>query len=110
MQPVVGGGRSAALRQAGLDPTLVRRRPISAFPAVHDTLVVRIEPARTAVPFTLTITEPAQLVATGTPAACRAGVADGAQSAAAQVRARSTRRMRVSLPCRERGNTSSLSS
>jgi hypothetical protein len=61
---------------------------------VHETLVVRIELARTDVAPTFTSTEPAQRVATGTPAA----IEDGAHSATAQPRARSRRRMRPHSP------------
>jgi hypothetical protein len=92
--PVVGGGLSAARRHDGLDPTLVSRLPITALPTVHETFAVLIELARTDVPFTFTVTVPAQRVATGTPAV----VEDGAQSAAAQPSARSRRRMSAILP------------
>jgi hypothetical protein len=88
-QPVAGGGLSAARRHAGLAEAFVSRRWTTALAPAQETFVALIELARTDVPATLTITDPAQRVATGTPAA----VADGAQSAAAQASASSRGRM-----------------
>ena len=51
---------------------------MSALPAVHETFVVLMEPARTE----CTLTEPVQRLATGTPSAIEAG----AHSAAAQAK------------------------
>ena len=75
---------------------------MTALPAVHETFVTLIDPARTE----STLTEPVQRLDTGTPAAIEAG----AQSAAAQITARSRRRMAPPLSRSASPQTHPLSS
>ena len=87
------GGLFAARRHDRLAATRVSRLPITALPTAHETVVVLIEPARTSVPATVTVTVPAHRFDTGTPRAWTALVDAGAQSATAHASASSRGRV-----------------